>query len=166
MIDYSTTILHGFAICIPFSILAITTFWLQPRLWLHSLPPDIQRMAGPKTTQETKRTRWLMVAVLLLLPGLSIASLLYASQAAATQLTVIGAFVHLYTVWVIVHIWDLLVIDGAHVLLINPESPPIPGTQGAAGYRDFAFHCRAFEKACVMSLLFVVPVAVLMGTLL
>jgi hypothetical protein len=48
---------------------------------------------------------------------------------------------------------------------VDPRRPPIPGTEGAAGYRDFGFHARAFTKACAMSLLFAVPAALLIGFL-
>jgi hypothetical protein len=120
-------------------------------------------MAGPKTDAELKRTRWLVIPVLILLPGCSVASLLYAGLSGPVELTVAGAFVHLYGIWVIVHLWDFIVIDLSHILLINPDSPPIPNTEGARGYKDFAFHGRAFIKACILSLLFVGPVAIIIG---
>ena len=41
-----------------------------------------------------------------------------------------GEFLHLYGIWVIVHLWDLIIIDFGHILLINPDSPPIPNTEG------------------------------------
>ena len=69
----------------------------------------------------------------------------------------------MYGIWVIVHLWDLVVIDLGHMLLIDPASPPIPNTEGARGYKDFAFHVRAFLKACIMSLLFVGPAAVVVA---
>ena len=120
-------------------------------------------MAGPKTDAELKRTRWLVIPVLILLPGCSVASLLYAVHSGSVDLTVAGAFVHLYGIWVIVHLWDLIVIDFGHIALINPDSPPIPNTEGARGYKDFAFHGRAFIRACIFSLLFVGPAAIIIG---
>ncbi|MDH3376856.1 MAG: hypothetical protein OEQ39_07805 [Gammaproteobacteria bacterium] len=159
----TTTAFYGLALCIPFTVFAIGTFWVRPRLWLHSLPPDIQEMAGPKTDREVRQTKWLLIAYLLLLPGGSIVSLLFAAASARVELTVVGAFVHLYGVWVIVQLWDLVIIDVGHILFIDPDSPPIPGTNGAAGYKDFAFHARAFAKACFVSLVFVGPAALVLG---
>jgi hypothetical protein len=163
MIGFSTTLLHGLFICLPFSVFAVLTFWCWPRLWLHSLPPDIAEMAGSKTDAEIRNTRWLVLPVLIILPGLSVASALYAGQATHTDLTVLGAFIHIYGIWLVVHLWDLVIIDFGHVLLIDPQRPPVPNTEGASGYKDYRFHFDAFLKACRLSLLFVVPAAVVVG---
>lgn len=166
MINFSITLLHGFIICLPFSIFALISFWCWPRLWLHSLPPDIAEMAGPKTSAEIKQTKWLLIPVLLILPGLSVLSTLYVNSTIQESLTILGVFTHIYAIWVIVHLWDLIVIDYGHILFINPERPPIANTEGAKGYRDYGFHFRAFLKASLMSLLFVIPCAVIFGLFL
>jgi hypothetical protein len=163
VIAFSTTLLHGFLICLPFSAFAIFSFWHWPRLWLHSLPPDIVEMAGPKTDAETKQTKWLLIPYLLILPGLSIASTVYVGQTTQMNLTFIGVFIHIYAVWIIVHLWDFLVIDLGHALLINPQRPPIPGTEGAKGYQDYGFHFRALLQATLMSSLFIVPSAIIVA---
>lgn len=163
MIALRTTLLHGLLICLPFSVFAVVTFWKWPRLWLHSLPPNIARMAGPKTAAEERQTRYLLIPYLLILPGLSVASTLGAAWATGTNLTFGGALLHLYGVWIIVHVWDWLVIDGGHILIIDPQKPPVPGTAGAAGYKDFGFHWRALLRAVPLSGLFVVPVAGLLA---
>ena len=166
MIALSITILHGLLICLPFTAFAIYSFWRWPRLWLHSLPPDIAKMAGPKTEVETKQTKWLLIPVLLILPGLSITSTIYAGQVTQTNFSFIGALIHIYIIWIIVHLWDLLIIDFGHTLLIDPQHPPIPGTEGAKGYKDYGFHFRAFLKASLMSSVFVIPSALILGFLL
>jgi len=108
-------------------------------------------------------TMALLAIYLLILPGLSIVSALVASQ--GIELTFIGAFIHIYGVWIIVHVWDFAVIDLAHVLLINPARPPIKGTEGAKGWRDLSFHFRSLLKAVLMSAIFVVPAAALLALL-
>lgn len=163
MIPASTTLLHGLELCVPFTIFVVVTFWRWPRLWLHSLPSDIQDLAGPKTEVELRQTKWLLVVYLILLPGGSIASIVYASTQLSNELTIMGAFVHLYGIWLCIHLWDLVIIDVGHMLLINPESPPIPGTEYAAGYGNLGFHGLSFLRACVMSLFFVIPAAVVAG---
>lgn len=163
MLDVSTTLLHGLVICIPFSIFAIGSFWRWPRLWLHSLPPDIVQRAGPKTETETRQTRLLRIPLLLILPGLSLASAWYLAGATQTDLSFWGALRHIYGIWLVVHIWDFVVIDGGHIWLIDPQRPPIPGTEGAPGYRDYSFYFRALVRAVMLSSLFVVPNAALMA---
>ena len=55
----------GLVACVPFSILVWASFLSMPRLWLHSLPPDIQAMAPPKTAAERQMTGFMGVLVLL-----------------------------------------------------------------------------------------------------
>ena len=106
MISLTTSLLHGLLICAPFTAFAAYSLWRWPRLWLHSLPPDIAEMAGPKSEAETKQTKWLLIPMLLILPGLSIASTMYVGQVTQTNLSLIGALIHIYGIWLIVHLWD------------------------------------------------------------
>ena len=43
---------------------------------------------------------------------------------------------------------------------LDPKMQPIPGTEGAAGYKDYGFHARAFFKASVFSLAIIVPAGI------
>ena len=161
MIGFTTTLTHGLLICLPFTIFSVVSFWRWPRLWLHSLPPDLSEMAGPRTEAEVNHTKWFAIPILFILPGLSIFSIFSAANLLQADLSIIGAFVHLYSIWVIVHLWDLLIIDYGHILFIDPQNPPIPNTEGAAGYRNYYFHFLAFIEASWKSLYFVIPVAVI-----
>jgi hypothetical protein len=165
MIPIWTSVGHGLLLSVPFTVFAVGTFWVAPRLWLHSLPPDIAAMAGPKTPVEVRRTRYLLWAYLAIFPALSLLSTAVAARH-ASDLTFTAACVHLYIIWVVVHVWDFVVIDCGHALLIDPLRPPIPGTTGARGYRDVAFHCRSMIKAVLMTGLFVVPAAALLAAVL
>src|SRR5690606_6274766 len=140
MLSLTTTLVHGLLICIPFSLFVSVTFSQWPRLWLHSLPPDIQRLAGPNTAAEQRKTRFLLFPFLLIRPGRSIASAFLAAHAARVDLSFIGVTIHIYGIWIVVHLWDLLIIDFGYALLMDPKSPPIAGTAGAKGYKDFRFH--------------------------
>ncbi len=163
MISVWVTLWYGLALCLPFTAFALSTFWWRPRLWLHSLPADIGARVLPKTPAEERLTRWLLLpCMLLILPGLSILSTWLASRQLA-EVTFLGLLRHLYGVWLVVHLWDLVTIDGGHALLVDPARPPIAGTEGAEGWTDMGFHGRAFIRAILMSLLFVVPAAFLLS---
>jgi hypothetical protein len=56
--------IDGLVACVPFSIVVWASFLSRPRIWLHSLPADIQRMAAPKTPVEQRLTFWLGALVL------------------------------------------------------------------------------------------------------
>jgi hypothetical protein len=165
MIPLSTTLVYALIICIPFTIFVLISFWGWPRRWLHSLPPDIAAMTSPKTAGEQRATIFLLIPYLLILPGLSIASAFYAAQTASTDLSFGGALLHIYLIWIVVHVYDFAVIDFAHTLIINPAKPPIQGTEGAKGWKDMGFHFRSLLKAVPNSAIFVVPAALIVSLL-
>jgi hypothetical protein len=137
-----------------FTAVVLVSFLWKPRLWLHDLPADIQAMAGPKTPLERRQTRLLgvvMIPVLLALP-LLLASNLKASM--GDSFSFFAAWVYGYGMFFAVMLWDLLALDFLSLALINPQHPPIPGTEGAAGWKDYAFHFRAFLKGGVMGLIY------------
>lgn len=165
--DYTTGILHGIIICIPFSLFVIISFSLNPRLWLHSLPKDIVGMVPPKTEYEKKLTRYVLLPVyLFILPGMSIASVVYLSRFGQINFSFLTLLLHIYTIWITVHLWDLIVIDGLYMLFINPRRPPIPGTENAKGWKDYSFHAKDFIKASIFSAFFVVPAAATLSVIL
>jgi hypothetical protein len=163
MIPIAITLTHALLLCIPFTIFVVVSFWDWPRLWLHSLPEDIANLAGPKTPAEERATTFLLLPYLIILPGLSIVSTIYAAQSANVELSFLGALVHLYLVMIVVHTYDFAVIDFIHTLIINPNHPPIKGTEGAHGWKDMNFHFRSLLKAIPNSAVFVVPAALLVS---
>jgi hypothetical protein len=164
VIRLADSLLAGLLICIPFTLFVVVTFSTIPRVWLHSLPSDIARMAGPKTPREERLTRWVMMPLFLaILPGLSILSAFWLARRGGIDLWFTGAFVHLYIVWVVVHAWDFAVIDCVYAALVDPARPPIAGTEGAAGWKDLSFHFRFLVKAVLMSASFVVPAAAVLA---
>jgi hypothetical protein len=163
MIDFSTTFRHAILICIPFTIFVAITFWKWPRLWLHSLPKDIVQLAPEKTSRERAITKYILLPLyLLILPGLSVASTVLMLTTSRETFSFVGILRHLYGIWILVHLWDLVVIDGIAMLLIDRHHPPIAGTAGAAGWKNYSFHVYSFMKAVIMSGIFVVPVSAIL----
>ncbi len=162
MVPLTTSLLHGLAVCIPFTAFVIISFTRMPRLWLHSLPKDIARGTKPKSRRETMLTQWLMLPVyLMILPGLSVISCIYLISA-QTISSLPGILIHIYCIWAVVHIWDFVVIDLGGMVLIDPAHPPITGTEYAKGWRDIGFHFRSLLVALPMSALFVVPASLVL----
>lgn len=159
----SRALADGLIACVPFSIVVWASFLTMPRLWLHSMPPDIQAMAPPKTQTERRLTGVMGVIVLLSFFGAPIALTWRLHAETPGGLSTSAAFTHLYGAWMVVNIGDLLLIDWPYAYFVNPHRPPIPGTAGAAGYKDYAFHLRGFLKASVFSLAIILPAALLIS---
>lgn len=150
----------GLLTCVPFSIVVLASFLLKPRLWLHSLPADIQALAPPKTRAERRLTGWMGSLVLICFFGLPMLFTWQRHRQVAGGFSTTEAVAYFYGVWMIVNVWDLLVIDWPYAYWVNPDRPPIPGTEGAAGYKDYGFHAKAFLKASVFSLAIIVPAGI------
>lgn len=164
MIPLADSLVTGLVLCVPFTVFVVTTFRQMPRVWLHSLPPDIVRAAGPKTAREVRVTRYVMLPIfVVILPGLSGVSAIWLAHRSGLDPSFGAAVLHLYVVWTVVHAWDFLVIDGLYTAWIDPAQPPTPGTEGAKGWKDYGFHFRSFLKAVLMSATMVVPLAALVA---
>jgi hypothetical protein len=151
--------IDGLTACIPFSIVVWASFRLRPRMWLHSLPRDIQDLAPPKTDAERRLTAWVGPVVLFTFFGVPILMTWRLHAGTAGGLSFAEALTHLYGVWMIVNAWDLVAIDWPYAYFVDISRPPIPGTAGARGYKDYGFHGRAFLKASVFGLAVIVPAA-------
>lgn len=146
MINLSQLLAHGLILSIMFSVFVISTLVWKPRLWLQDFPADIQALIPPKTQIEKRQTLWLGAAfVVILFGGLGAAAVDYGSDHG-----IFGMFIHVYLVWQIVNLIDLIVIDWGGMHLVDPNNPPFPGTEGAKGYRDYRFHFVGFVKGSLM----------------
>ena len=161
--SFSRVVADGLVACVPFSVVVWASFLTMPRLWLHSLPPDIQAMAAPKTPMERRLTAVMGVVVLLSFFGVPIALTWRLQGETSGGLSFASAFTHLYGVWMVVNLWDLVLIDWPYAYFVNPNLPPIPGTAGAVGYKDYGFHLRGFLKASLFSLAIILPAALLIS---
>jgi hypothetical protein len=157
---FRNVVADGLIACVPFTVVVLTSFVLKPRLWLHSLPPDIQAMATPKTRAERHLTAWMGGVVLLCFFGIPILLTLRRHLLVAGGLSTVGSVAYLYGVWMVVNAWDLVGIDWPYAYWVDPSQPPIPGTEGALGYKDYGFHTRAFFKASVLGLAIIVPAGI------
>lgn len=157
---FTNILLDGLLACVPFTVVVLASFVLKPRLWLHALPPDIQAMAPPKTPAERRLTGVMGAIVLFCFFGIPILLTWQRHLQVAGGFSSLAAVGYLYGVCMIVNLWDLVGIDWPYAYRIDPGRPPIPGTEGAAGYKDYGFHTRAFFKASVFSLALIVPAGI------
>ena len=66
------------------------------------------------------------------------------------------------------NIFDLLVLDWLIFNTLQPKMIILPGTQGMAGYKEYAFHFRGFLKGlvfCLMGALVSAGIAMLVNLL-
>ena len=162
MIPLSSLLTDGLIASIVFTLLIGAVLWYNPRLMLQDFPKDIQALVPPKTAQEKRLSTWLLPLVVVVFIGLPLYQVLALKASSGGTLSIGTAFVYAYGIFFIVNLWDLVVMDWIGMrLFVNPQKPPFPGTEGAAGWRDDLFHFRGFLKGCGIGLVMMLPVAAL-----
>lgn len=148
MVDTSLLLIDGTLLALVFAAFVVGSLVWKPRLWLQDFPADIQAMIPPKTATEQRQTVLLAVPFFaLLFGGLGLTAARYGTGEGFGAL-----LLHVYLVWQIVNLFDLLVIDWGGMQFVDPLNPPFPGTEGAHGYRDYRFHLVGFVRGSVMGL--------------
>jgi hypothetical protein len=159
MFPLSTFLTDSLIIIIYATAYIVITIRWKPRMWLHDFPADIQQMAAPKTDEEKRLTMLFGAPFLVIFFGLMIAAGWRFKQATGAEFSFGGAWIYLYALFMGFNLWDLVILDWIGTTLIDPQNPPVAGTEGAAGWRDYAFHFRGFLKGCVIGLVLATIIA-------
>jgi hypothetical protein len=131
------------------SILLIGTLWVNPEIMLKDYPPDIQAKYGPMS--ERSRRQRLPVGMLLGSIVLGIVAISFPGVPRNTNgdIPFWAAFVHLFVMFSVFNLVDLLVIDWP-IVAMGPGFIVLPGTEGLAGYKDYWFHFHGFLVGTVL----------------
>lgn len=139
-------LLYGLVLSVLMSTLFITAAYLNPEIMLRSYPPDIKARYGPGRP-ETKRQRSLASMALLVIMGGTFTSALLTLP---EPLTFVTAFICIFVVMFIFNVVDLVIIDWLVFVTLQPRFVVLPGTEGLVGYKDYAFHFKAFLRGMVL----------------
>ena len=117
---------------------------INPEIMLGDYPPDIQAKYGPMS-ERSKRQR-IPVAILFLAVMFAIVAASFAPILGAVDRPrlFLASFTNLFVVFSVFNILDWLVLDWLIVVTLRPRFLVLPGTDGMAGYGDYAFHFRGF----------------------
>lgn len=151
--------IDGATTCVLFGSVLVVSMMYNPRIWLHDMPADIQALVPPKTEQEKRQTSIFGIPLIAIMLAYPVLSALVGESQHGAQLSFLQAFLHVYSVFMFFNVFDWLVIDWGTVFFWKPEWELYPGTRGAAGYKDYAFHFRGFLKGSVMGVLLSVLMA-------
>lgn len=138
---------------------------INPEIMLKDYPPDIQAKYGPMS-ERSKRQR-IPVAILVIVVLFGIVTLSFQDLGMDPQgdLSFFTAFVHLFTMFSVFNLLDLLVLDWLFVVTIRPSFIILPGTEGLVGYEDYRFHFRGFLIGTVITLVTSILVAAVVAAL-
>ena len=147
----------GSLLSLSLAALISITFFINPEIWVHDYPPDIQERFGPKSEKAKRQTKLAAIPFFLLLIGFVVRSNLILKKENGGVLPFKMAFLNTYGLFVYFWLFDLVIMDWLIFVTLKPAMIILPGTEGAAGYDDYAFHLKvalpALPIAIVPSLL-------------
>jgi hypothetical protein len=114
----------------------------NPAIWAGDYPPDIKARFGPPDARTQRQKRLITLPFLAVVIGVSAWAV--AALPAGLAPTFANVFVLAFVIAFVFNLFDLLVIDWLIFVTWQPRLIILPGTEGLAGYRDYAFHFRAF----------------------
>jgi hypothetical protein len=137
---------------------ALVSFYLfvilkiNPRLFLQDYPEDIQGAVPHKSHEERQQSILFGTPLLLLLFVGPLISTLTLEHQSGSELTFLAAALHAFGIVFVFNLVDWLILDWLIFCTITPDFLIIPGTEGMEGYKDYAFHFRAFLVGTVLSI--------------
>ena len=130
------------------SLIILIIMKVNPRIFLHDYPKEIQEAVQPKTETEMKLSKLLGIPFLLVL----VLTPFFSTLNLKPEIESFGAFfINAFGVSMVFNIADWLVLDWLIFCTITPNFMVIPGTKGMKAYKDYAFHFRGFLIGCVIS---------------
>ena len=164
---FLNALLFGGILSVILSVVMLVSFAIAPDMWVGDYPPDIQERYG-EMSPRGKRYRPLIAVLffgaILIVVALSIARL---RALAPVEVGFLGTAVSTFIVLMTFNIYDLLIADWLVFVTIQPKQIILPGTEGMAGYKDYAFHFRGFLVGilfCAGGAIIIAIVAVLLLT--
>lgn len=145
------TITDGIILAIITSIIILISMRLNPRIWLHDYPEDVQAKAPPKTPQEKRLSMLIGIPFMLVMLLVTFISTLSLKSQSPEPLSFWALFAHAFGVVWIFNLVDWLILDWLIFCTITPGFVVIPGTEGMAGYKDYFMHFRGFLIGTVYS---------------
>ena len=153
MINFNRIIFDGFLLSLISSIILIASLYINPRIFLQDYPKDIQALVPPKTSSEKRLALIMGIPFLLALILIPFFSTMARKSEMGENSTFIALFANAFGVAFIFNLVDWLLLDWLLFCTITPKFLVIPGTEGAAGYKDYDYHLRGFIIGTLLSII-------------
>ena len=145
------SLFYGAILSLVMSITFLTLMVLNPEVWVGDYPPDIKEKFGPMSAKAQKLKKLAGLPVLLLIFSTVGWAMVRWAGTHAAPLTFVEAFLSSFLILTLFNLVDWLILDWLIFVTIQPRLIILPGTEGMAGYKDYAFHFYAFLKGVLAS---------------
>jgi hypothetical protein len=142
-----SVVLYGVPLLIGLSALIMIMLVRNPRLLLHSYPKDIRSAVPPKSRAERRESAgWTAIFLVLMIV------FPFAAALTTPDRNFLEAFSAAFGVTFLFNLVDWLILDWLILCTITPGFAVVPGTDGMAGYKNYAMHFRGFLAGAVLSI--------------
>lgn len=126
------------------------TLW-NPEIMLKDYPPDIQAKFGSMSERAKRQKKPVSILFFVVLFSVIALSLKGIITITGGDITFLIAFIHLFIMFTLFNVFDLLVLDWLIVVKLQPKFMVLPGTERMAGYSDYWFHFKGFLIGIVIT---------------
>lgn len=130
--------------------LIVGSLKINPAIWVNDYPPDIKEKFGPVDAKTKRQSILVAIPFFLLMGGGLIRSNIKLKRHNQGRLSLKAAFLNAYALILSSWLFDLTILDWFMFVRHTPDFVVLPGTEGMAGYDDYAFHLREHLRALPM----------------
>lgn len=144
---------YGAMLSTALSILILGSLYINPEIWLQDAPHEVQEKHGPMSAQAKRQRVWLVVAFAVAIIGVVGVSLYLLPAVIGGPLTFLTVFAHLWIIFMLFNLVDLLLIDWLIVEIVRPSFITQSPLGQLMAERNYRFHFQGFLKGSVGILL-------------
>lgn len=137
---------YGAMLSTALSILILGSLYINPEIWLQDAPHEVQEKHGPMSAQAKRQRVWLVVAFAVAIIGVVGVSLYLLPAVIGGPLTFLTVFAHLWIMFMLFNLVDLLLIDWLIAEFMRPAFIVQSGLGQLMAERNYWFHFRGFLK--------------------
>lgn len=145
----SHSLVYGAILSGVLTILILGSFYINPEMWLQDAPRDVQEKHGPMSARAKRQRAWLAVAFAVAIIGVVGISIYQLPAVVGGPLTFMPLFLHLWIIFMLFNVVDLLLIDWLIVEYIRPAFIVQSGLGQLMGERNYWYHFQGFLKGSV-----------------
>ena len=162
MLDTSRILRDGALLSLVVSTYLLVLLRFNPRMFLKHFPKEIREIVPPKSEKERRMSILLGVPLGLLFIGSTFASALLWRASAQGSLSFWELFAHIFGLFFLFNLVDLLILDWLIVCRFTPRWLIIPGTEHIVMPKEYLYHFKGFLIGAVVSVIGGLAVAALL----
>ncbi|MEZ4869448.1 MAG: hypothetical protein R3C14_49450 [Caldilineaceae bacterium] len=131
------------------TLLVLGSLYINPEMWLGDAPREIQEKHGPMSARAKGQRAWLVVAFFVAITAVVGLSLVQMPTVVGRPLTFVTVFAHLWIMFMLFNLVDLLLIDWLIVEIIRPAFIAQSPLGQLMAERNYGHHFQGFLKGSV-----------------